>query len=151
MPTIEERLKADVKEAMKSGARDDLLVLRTLLSDAKNAAIAEGGEREGFSDAFVVRVLRAAQKKRAEAAQMYEQGGRPELAAVENAQIAVIQRYLPPELSDAELGSLVDAAIAEVGATSRKDMGAVMKRVMDEVAGRADGKRVSALVGARLG
>ena len=151
MTTIEERLKADVKAAMKAGAKEDLLVLRTLLSEAKNVAIAEGGERAGFSDEHMIRVLRTAVKKRQESIELYERGRRADLVAREQGQIDVIQRYLPQELSDDELAALVDAAIAEVGATSKKDMGAVMKAVMEKAAGRADGKRVSALVGPRLG
>ncbi|RKY19285.1 MAG: GatB/YqeY domain-containing protein [Planctomycetota bacterium] len=151
MTTLEKRLKDDVKLAMKAGAKDDLVVLRMVLSELKNAAINEGMEREGFEDAFVLRILRKGVKTRSESAQMYADASRPELEAVERAQIAVLERYLPSALPAEELAALVDAVISELGASSKKEMGAVMKAVMARSQGRADGKAVSALVAGKLG
>lgn len=150
MPSIETRLKDDVKAAMKSGAKDDLEVLRMLLSDVKNVAIQEGQAREGFDDALVVRVLRKGVKTRTESATMYAAAGRKDLEQKELFQIGVLERYLPKSLGEAELEALVQAVIQEQGATSKKAMGAVIKAVMERVDGRADGKAVSAVVGRKL-
>jgi hypothetical protein len=151
MTTLESRLKDDIKAAMKSGAKEDLIVLRTVVSDMKNVAIAEGMERDGFDDAFVLRQLRKGVKTRTESADMYREAGRDDLEAVERAQIAVLERYLPAAISQAELTTVVEAVIADLGATTKKEMGAVMKEVMLRTEGRADGKQVSGLVAGRLG
>jgi uncharacterized protein YqeY len=98
-----------------------------------------------------MRVLVREAKKRREAAEAFDAAGRTELAARERAEGGVLDRYLPAQLDDAELGELIAAAIAESGASSPRDMGAVMKIVAPKVAGRADGKRVSDEVRRRLG
>lgn len=151
MPTLEQRLKDDVKAAMKSGAKEDLEVLRMLLSDAKNVAINSGLDRSGLPDDVVLKVLQRAVKTRTESMDLYAKGGRPDLVAREQAQIEVIRRYLPDALTDAELEVIVDTAIVELGAQGRSAMGAVIKAVMVRVSGRAEGAAVSRIVGARLG
>jgi len=106
-------------------------------------------EKEGSSDELAV--LRRERKRRQESATAFRDGGRPELAEAEEAEAEVISAYLPAELSDDELRAIVAGAVAETGASSPKDMGQVMKAAMPRVAGRADGKRVSALVREKLG
>lgn len=150
MTNLETRLKDDIKTAMKSGAKDELEVLRTILSDIKNAAIAEGLEREGFDDEIVIKVLRRGVKTRSESAEMYRTAERADLENKERFQIEVLRRYLPTEMSSAELEVIVDTVIVELGATSKKEMGAVMKGVMARTGGRADGKAVSGIVAGRL-
>lgn len=115
------------------------LVVDVLQQDAK---LGKGDE---------VAVLQRERKKRVEAAEAYEQAGRSDQAAAERFEAGLIEGYLPQQLSDAELGELVDAAIAESGASETKQMGQVMSALMPKVGGRADGKRVSAAVREKLG
>lgn len=115
------------------------LVVDVLQQDAK---LGKGDE---------VAVLQRERKKRVEAAEAYEGAGRAEQAAAERFEAELIERYLPQQLSDEELGELVDAAIAEAGASEPRQMGQVMSALMPKVGGRADGKRVSAAVRSRLG
>lgn len=140
--SLKSRLHADLNSAMKS--RDELTTatLRMALTAVTNEEVAGKTARE-LSDDEVLRVLTREGKKRREAAEAYEAAGRAELAAREKAEGEVLARYLPAQLDDAELSELVQAAISEAGATSPREMGAVMKVVQPKVAGRADGKRVS--------
>jgi uncharacterized protein YqeY len=135
--TLADRVKQDLTTAMKAGERDRVGALRLVLSELQKA------EKEGSSDE--VAVLRRERKRRQESATAFRDGGRPELAAAEEAEAEVIATYLPAELSDDELRAIVADAVAETGASSPKDMGQVMKAAMPRVAGRADGRRVSAL------
>ena len=139
---ILEQVQADTREAMKAGERDRVAALR-LIADALQKDAKAGGEDE-------VAVLRRERKRRIEAAEAYGAGGSPEREAAERAEAAEIERYLPAELSDAELRELVDAAIAESGAAELGQMGKAMGAAMPRVAGRADGRRVSAMVRERL-
>ena len=150
MTTLEQRLKDDVKTAMKAGRKADLEVLRMVLSDMKNVAIAAGGERSGFDDELVMKILRKGVKTRTESATMYAEAGREDLESKERAQIIVLEAYLPQAMDGDELAVLVDAVIADLGAQTKKEMGKVMKEVMARSGGRADGKMVSALVGPKL-
>ena len=127
---------------MKAGERDRVAALR-LLTDALQKDLKAGGDDE-------VTVLRRERKRRLEAAAAYRDGGSDERADAEEAEAREIERYLPAELSDDELGAAIDAAVAETGAESAGDMGKVMGVVMGKVGGRADGKRVSAAVRERL-
>lgn len=136
--TLADRVKTDLTTAMKAGEKDRVGALRMVLSELQKAA-KEGGDDE-------VAVLRRERKRRQESARAFRKGGRDDLAAAEEAEAAIIETYLPSELSDDELRAIVQAAVAEAGATTPKDMGQVMKVAMPKVAGRADGKRVSALV-----
>jgi uncharacterized protein len=140
--SILDRVQADTREAMKAGERDRVSALR-LVADALQKDLKEGGEDE-------VAVLRRERKRRLEAADAYRDGGSDDRAASEEAEAAIIEAYLPAELSDQDLDELVGAAIEETGAKGPQDMGKVMGAVMPRVDGRADGGRVSAAVKERL-
>jgi uncharacterized protein len=131
-------VKSDLTTAMKAGEKDRVGALRLVLSELQKAA------KEGDADELAV--LRRERKRRLESAAAFRDGDRPELADAEESEAQIISAYLPAELSDDELATIVRAAIAEAGATSPRDMGAVMKVAVPVVDGRADGKRVSALV-----
>jgi uncharacterized protein len=148
-PSLKERLHGDLNAAMK--ARDELTTatLRMALTAVTTEEVAGSTARQ-LSDDEVLRVLGREAKKRREAAEAFDGAGRTELADRERAEGTVLDRYLPAQLGDDELGELVAAAIAEAGATTPRDMGAVMKLVQPRVAGRADGKRVSDEVRRRL-
>ena len=141
--TLEERLKADTNTALKGGDRARVQALRLVLSELQKAH-KEGGSVDEKG------VLRRERKRRLEAAEAYGAAGREDLAAGERDEAAVIEGYLPAELSDDELHAIVGDAVAETGASSPKEMGRVMALVMDRVEGRADGKRVSGLVREKL-
>jgi len=136
--TVADQLKTDLTTAMKAGEKDRVGALRMILSELQKDA------KEGAGDE--VAVLRRERKRRLDAATQFRDGGRDELAAQEEGEAELIAAYLPRELSDDELDAIVAAAIAETAASSPKDMGQVMKAAMATVAGRADGKRVSARV-----
>ena len=136
--TTTERVKSDLTAAMKAGERARVGTLRLVLSELQKAA-KDGGDDE-------LAVLRRERKRRNESARAFRDGGRPELADAEEAEAAIIETYLPAELGDAELRSMVSAAVASSGASSPRDIGKVMPLVMEQVAGRADGRRVSEAV-----
>ncbi len=137
-----DRVQADTREAMKAGERDRVGVLR-MIADALQKDRKGGGDDE-------VAVLRRERKRRLEAAEAYREGGSSERADAEEAEAREIERYLPAEMSDDELATLVDEAVEEAGASGPAEMGKVMGAVMPRVGGRADGKRVSAAVRERL-
>jgi len=138
-----EQAQADVVTAMKAGDRERAGALRMIVDALqKEAKLGDGDE---------VAVLQRERKKRLEAAEAYADAGRAEQAAVERTEAELIEAYLPQQLSDEELAQLVDAAVAETGASEQKQMGQVMSALMPKVGGRADGKRVSAAVRERLG
>jgi uncharacterized protein len=141
--TVADRVKTDLTTAMKAGERERVGALRLVLSELQKAA-KEGGDDE-------VAVLRRERKRRLDAAEQFRAGGRGELADKEESEAELIGDYLPAELSDAELAQIVSDQIAATGAASPADMGKVMGAVMPAVGGRADGKRVSALVREKLG
>jgi uncharacterized protein len=136
--TVADRVKQDVVVAMKEGDKDRVQALRLILSELQKAA------KEGDGDETAV--LRRERKRRQESARAFREGGRDELATAEEAEADIINAYLPAELSDEELDSIVAAAIAETGAVEMKQMGVAMKAAMAKVGGRADGSRVSAKV-----
>ena len=140
--TILEQVQTDTKAALKAGERERVSALR-MVADALQKDAKEGGDDE-------VAVLRRERKRRLEAAEAYRDGGSGERAESEEAEAREIERYLPAEMSDDDLAGLVDEAIAESGAESPADMGKVMGALMPKVGGRADGKRVSAMVKDRL-
>ena len=135
---IADRIRADVTAAMKAGERERVMALRMVLSELQKDA------KEGAGDELAV--LRRERKKRREAEEAYRAGGRSEQAQAEALEAATIETYLPSELSDAELDVLVLAAVTETGASTPRDMGRVIKQVMQAAGGRADGKRVSTKV-----
>jgi uncharacterized protein len=140
---IVDQVQQDLKDAMRAGEKQRVGALRLVLSELQKAA------KEGEADELAV--LRRERKRRVEAARAFRDGGREDLAAGEEAESEMIAAYLPAELSDQELQAIVERAVADSGASSPKEMGVAMKSVMAVVDGRADGKRVSALVRAALG
>ena len=145
--SLQERIQADLTEAMKARDAARVGALRMALAALKNAAVAERlGPQGQLEDDAVQRVLAGEAKRRREAAEAYRTAGHDDRAAAEEAEAEVYAAYLPAQMSDDELAGLVDAAIAETGADSPGAMGQVMKVVMPRVAGRAAGTRVSALV-----
>jgi uncharacterized protein YqeY len=140
--SVADTVKNDLTTAMKAGEKERVAALRLVLSELQKAA------KDGDGDELAV--LRRERKRRLESARAFRDGGRPELAEGEESEASVIEAYLPAELSDAELGDIVSAAIAETGAEGPQAMGAVMKAAMAKTGGRADGKRVSSLVQEKL-
>jgi uncharacterized protein YqeY len=140
--TLADTVKQDLTSAMKAGEPERVGALRLVLSELQKAA------KEGDADELAV--LRRERKRRLESAKAFREGDRPELADQEEAEAEIIAAYLPAELSDDELRAIVAAAIEESGASSPKDMGQVMKAAMPKVGGRADGRRVSAMVNEAL-
>ena len=148
--SFQARIDNDIKEAMKARAAERLGVLRMLKASLKNVAIEKGGITFELSDADATAVVRKELKKRQDSIESFTKGGRPELAAKETSEAAVLAAYLPQALSTEELEQLVKDSIAETGATSKAQMGAVMKLAGEKAAGRADGRALSAAVGAAL-
>ena len=141
--SILEQVQEDVRNAMKAGEREKVGALR-LVVDALQ-------QDQKLGDGDETAVLQKERKKRLEAAEAFRDAGRGEQADAEQSEAELIEAYLPEQLSEDELGELVDAAIAETGAGDQKQMGQVMSAVMPKVSGRADGKRVSQVVRERLG
>lgn len=149
MAALKDRLRSDLTAAMK--ARDEVTVrtLRMALTSVTKEEVAGTSARE-LSDDEVRTVLTREAKRRREAADAFAAAGRDQQAKAERAEGAVLDAYLPAQLSDAELGELVTAAIEETGASTPRDMGQVMKVITPRVAGRAEGGRVAAEVRRRL-
>jgi len=145
---LEERIKADTVVALKAGDSRRTQALRLLTAALKKERIDAGATPD---EAAELVVLKRERKRRVEAADLYDKAGRAELAEQERFEEGLIAHYLPTELGDDELAAIVDAAIAETGAASPRDMGKVMGAVMKKVAGRADGGAVNRLVRGRLG
>jgi len=148
MCVLRDQIADEMRAAMKAREQTRVSTLRMLMAAMKNVQVETGHE---LDDDEVVDVIAREAKRRRESMEAFEKGGRSELVQKEGAELAVLEAYLPERLSDEELGSLVDEAIAETGATGPKEMGAVMKVVMGKVKGRADGAAVSTVVRARLG
>ena len=147
---FQERIDHDLKEAMKAREAERLGVIRMLKSALTNVAIEKGGLHFVLDDATALAVVRKEMKKRQDSIESFEKGRRPELAAKEKSEAAILAAYLPQALSAEELTALVAACIAETGATSKKEMGAVMKLANERASGRADGRALSAAVNAAL-
>jgi uncharacterized protein YqeY len=146
--SLKDQLTADMKEAMKAKQTERLGTIRQLRSAIKNKEIELGKE---LDDDAVVAVIGTLVKQRREAAQMYRDNERPELADKEEAELAVLQDYLPAQLGEDEIRQIVSEVIAAVGATSLKDLGKVMPQVMARTKGAAEGKLVNQLVREQLG
>ena len=149
--TISDRIDADLKDAMRAKDAGKLGVLRMLKSAIKYAAIEKAGAEGQLDDADATQVIRKQVKQRQDSIESFEKGGRAELAAKEKEELAILSAYLPQAMSSDELQAAVREAIAEVGATSRAQMGAVMKVLQAKIAGRADGKTLSQEVQRQLG
>jgi uncharacterized protein len=145
--SLTEQIQSDAFAAAKAQDRARVAALRLLIDalqkEAKQA-------REALDEQGEIAVLKRERKRRAEAAEAYRKGGREDAAAAEDAEAALIDTYLPAQISDEELQQLIADAVAETGAQSQKEMGRVMSTVMTKAAGRADGRRVSELVKERL-
>ena len=144
---LKSQITEDMKSAMKAGEKDRLKVVRLILAGIKQVEV---DERVELDDAGVLAVLTKMVKQRRDSVEQFEKGDREDLAAIERAEIAVIEEYLPEQLSADDLAALVDEAIAATGAESIRDMGKVMGQIKAKAAGRADMGAVSATVKERL-
>ena len=149
MAELKERLRADLNAAMRARDQVRMRTLRMALTSITNEEVAGAAARD-LTDDEIVKVLTREARKRREAAEAFSAAGRADQAAAERAEGEILADYLPAQLSDDELAALVDAAIAETGASGMSGMGQVMKTVTPRVAGRADGARVAAEVRRRL-
>jgi uncharacterized protein len=145
--SLKQRINDDVKQAMRAGDKSRLKTLRMVTAAIKQREV---DERVELDDSQVLAVVEKMIKQRRESAEQYRSGDRAELAEIEEAEIAILQDYLPEPLSDEELAQVIDAAIAESGASSMADMGQVMGLIKGRVQGRADMGQVSGRVRARL-
>ena len=143
-----ERLTDDMKTAMKAGDKDTLGVVRRAIAAMQNARIEK---REDLDEQEEIKVIRSIAKQHTESIEHFRAAGREDLATKEEAELEILSTYLPAEMDQAQLEALVDAAIAETGASSMKDMGGVIKIVMAKAQGQAEGGAVSALVKGKLG
>jgi uncharacterized protein YqeY len=148
--TLQQRVDSDLKEAMRAKDATKLGVLRMLKSALKYAAIAKSGAESELSDAEAIQVIRKQAKQRQDSIEGFEKGGRTELADKEKEELALLNTYLPQAMSSEELEKVVRETIAELGATSKAQMGAVMKALQAKARGRADGKTLSAEVTRQL-
>jgi uncharacterized protein YqeY len=145
--TLKERITEDMKSAMRAGEKDRLGVVRLILAGIKQREV---DERITLDDSQVLAVLEKMAKQRKESITQFQSGGRADLVAKENAELTLIQSYLPAQMSDAELDALIAEAIASTGATTIKDMGKVMGIVKGKAAGRADMGAVGARIKQKL-
>lgn len=150
MSTFSARLTEDMKNAMKAKDTVALNVTRNLKSAIKYAAIEKGGADGELDDTEAIAVVRKEMKKLQDSLAGFEQAGRSDSADAIKTEIAALEKYLPAGMSADELTALVEAVIAETGATSKKEMGAVMKILQERAAGRADNRALSAQVAKRL-
>jgi uncharacterized protein len=148
--TLPQRVDLDLKEAMRAKDATKLNVLRMLKSALKYAVIAKSDAEAELSDAEAVQVIRKQAKQRQDSIESFEKGGRAELADKEKQELAILNTYLPQGMSSDELTKVVRETIAELGATSKAQMGAVMKALQAKAGGRADGKTLSSEVARQL-
>lgn len=141
--TLSQRIDSDLKDAMRAKDATKLGVLRMLKSALKYAAIEKSGPEGELDDAEATQVIRKQVKQRQDSIESFEKGGRAELAEKEKGEVAILNQYLPAAMNPEELSRIVRETITEVGATSKAQMGAVMKALGPKVAGRADGKTLS--------
>jgi hypothetical protein len=140
---LKARLESDLVASLKSKEKERLSVIRMILSDVKNAEIKEKGS---LSEEALLSLLSRSAKQRKDSIQQFQKGGREDLVAKETKELELLLEYLPEQLSQEEMRDIVEKAIASTGASSMKEMGSVMKQVMAEVSGRADGKEVQQIV-----
>ncbi len=145
--SLKDQITADMKTAMKAGEKDRLKVVRLIRAAIKQVEV---DNRQDLDDAGVLAVLTKMVKQRRDSVEQFEKGNRQDLADIERAEIAVLEAYLPAQLSTEELGQMVDEVIAATGASSMRDMGKVMGQIKAKAAGRADMGAVSAAVKERL-
>ena len=145
-----QRIDADLKDAMREKNAIKLGVLRMLKAALTNATIEKGGADSKLTDAEAAQVIRKQVKQRQDSIESFEKGGRADLAAKEKEELSILQSYLPQGMTADEISTVVRETIAEVGASSKAQMGAVMKALQAKVAGRADGKTLRAVVQRQL-
>jgi hypothetical protein len=150
---LRQRLSDDLKEALKSKDARTVSTLRLVLAALKDRDIAARakGNTTGVADGEIIDMLQKLVAQRRDSIAMYEKGGRADLVQQESDEIAVIQRYMPQGLSEAEMADAIAAAMAAVGASSVKDMGKVMAKLKEQFAGRMDFAKAGALVKQKLG
>lgn len=148
--TLEQRLEQDIKTALLAGEKPRVITLRGLKSNLLNVKVAEGKRDSGLSDQEVINIFSKEAKKRQESADLYVQGGSQERADKELVEKAVIEEYLPKQLSEAEIASIVAEVITETGATQQRDMGKVIAGVRAKTAGSADGSIIARLTKEKL-
>ena len=146
MAALANQLNEDLKDAMRAKDTLALNTLRAVKSALKNAAIEQGGADTVLDETQTVSIIRKQIKQRQDSVEQFSKAGRSELAEKESAEIAILERYLPAALTPEEVSAMVQAAIAETGASSRAEMGKVMKIVQEQSAGRVDGKTLSQAV-----
>jgi uncharacterized protein YqeY len=149
--TLQERVDSDLKDAMRAKDAARLGVLRMLKSALKYSAIEKASAESQLDDAEAAQVIRKQVKQRRDSIESFEKGGRPELAAKEKDEMAILSAYLPQGLGADELAKIVRETISEIGATSKAQMNAVMKALQGKIAGRVDGKTLSQEVQRQLG
>jgi uncharacterized protein len=147
---LSERVDSELKTAMREKNATKLGVLRMLKAALTNATIEKGGADSKLTDAEAIQVIRKQVKQRQDSIESFEKGGRAELAAKEKEELSILQSYLPQAMSAEDISKVVRETIAEVGANSKAQMGAVMKALQAKLAGRADGKTLSAEVQKQL-
>ena len=145
--SLKNQITEDMKSAMKAGEKDRLKVVRLILAAVKQVEV---DQRIELDDAAVLAVLNKMVKQRRDSVEQFEKGNREDLAAIERAEIVVLENYLPEQLSAEELAAMVDEVIAATGAEGMRDMGKVMGQIKSRAAGRADMGAVSATVKERL-
>lgn len=146
--SLSEQIQKDMYAAMKNGEKDKTVTLRSALSKLKDKRI---DKRDDLSEQEELQVIKTMVKQRYESIEMYEKGGRDDLVAKEKTELEILETFLPQMISAEELGTLINAVIAETGATSMSDIGKIMPEVMKRSAGRADGKLAQSLVRDKLG
>jgi uncharacterized protein len=147
---LKQQLEQDLKKALLAGDKDRALTLRSLKSVILYAEVAKGVRDQGLGDEEITALFSKEAKKRQESSDLYRQGGNETRAAAELAEKAIIEDYLPKQLSDKELTAVVDSVIAESGASGLQAMGQVISRVKHKIANQADGSRIAQLVKQRL-
>lgn len=146
--SLSEQIQKDMYAAMKNGEKDKTVTLRSALSKLKNKRI---DKQDDLSEQEELQVIKTMVKQRYESIEMYEKGGRDDLVAKEKTELEILETFLPQMMGAEELGTLINAVIAETGATSMSDIGKIMPEVMKRSAGRADGKLAQSLVRDKLG
>lgn len=146
--SLSEQIQKDMYAAMKNGEKDKTVTLRSALSKLKDKRI---DKRDDLSEQEELQVIKTMVKQRYESIEMYEKGGRDDLVAKEKTELEILETFLPQMMGAEELGTLINAVIAETGATSMSDIGKIMPEVMKRSAGRADGKLAQSLVRDKLG
>lgn len=150
MSKLFQKIQENLKQAQKAKKEQEVSVLRMLISEINNEAIAKKKKEQGLSDEEIMEVIAKSVRARKDSIEAYKKGKREDLVKKEEQELAILQKYLPKQLSESEIGDLVEKTIKETGASSLADIGKVMGKVMVQVKGRAEGKLVSDVVKKKL-